>query len=280
MKPSYLLCADMDKTGHIPECIRKSGKSNNRVKRIASTLFLFLFLVSGITSAQKTQQDVIYLKNGSIINGQIIPVPTEGQVKIKTKDNNLWVFESAQIDSIRRPARTLSQPTSPFFTIAEGGILAGNPDNQYHAPFSFMIISGRQLLNRLSLGAGAGVEFFSETYLPVVADLRYYFNRHGARTFFGIQGGYNFALDKPDKQFVYQNLGIWPGPTGTPLDLKANGGLLLNPSMGICTPLNPNLSLILSAGYRFMRHQYCREDNYRVDIDYNRLALKIGLLFQ
>ncbi len=248
--------------------------------KIASLILLSLFLTANIAFAQKTKSDVIYLKNGSIINGQIISALPAGQVKIKTKDNSLWVFESAQIDSISKSVSGLKQLHSGNFTIAEAGVLAGNSDNQYHAPFSFMIISGRQFGNRFSVGAGTGVEFFSETYLPVVADLRYYFNRQGVQPFLGIQGGYSFALDKPDEQFVYQTGGMWPQPSGTPLELEAKGGLLLNPSLGISTSLNQNLALTFSAGYRIMRHQYCREDNYSIDVDYNRLSLKIGLLFQ
>ncbi len=260
---------------------REPAKSKFKHVKIASLVLLTLFLIANTTFAQKTKNDVIYLKNGSIINGQIISALPAGQVKIKTKDNSLWVFESSQIDSINKSASGLKQIHSGNFTIAEAGVLAGNSHNQYHAPFSFMIISGRQFGNRFSVGAGAGVEFFSETYLPVVADLRYYFKGQGVQPFFGIQGGYSFALDKPDEQFVYQTGDMWwPQPSGTPLELEAKGGLLLNPSLGISTSLNQNLALTFSAGYRIMRHQYCREDNYTIDIDYNRLSLKIGLLFQ
>jgi len=251
------------------------------MKKSVLLALVLLFLVN-ITFAQKRKKDVIYLKNGSIIIGQILSSLPSDQVKIKTKDNSLWVFEFSRIDSIGKTTKSLQQVRSGYFNITEGGILAGNSNNRYKSPFTLMNISGWQFKNRFTVGAGAGVEFFSETYLPVVADFRYYLNRQGVSPFFGLQGGYSFALDTPDKQYVYQATGndIWRGPSGQPLELKAKGGLLLNPSVGLSTTLNQNLALNFSIGYRIMRHRYCREDNYLIDIDYNRISFKIGLMFQ
>lgn len=243
-------------------------------------MFLALLFLVSITFAQKKKKDVIYLKNGSIIQGQIISSLPSGQLKIKTRDNSLWVVESPEIDSIGQAGYALKQIRPGYFNLTEAGILAGNSDNKYSAPFSFMNISGWQLRNWFSVGAGAGVEFFSETYLPVVADFRYYLKRQAVNPFLGIQGGYSFALEEPDMQYVYDYSGIWRGPTGEALEMKAEGGYLINPFAGISTSLNENLALTISAGYRFMRHRYSREDNYKIDIDYNRLSIKIGLIFQ
>jgi hypothetical protein len=249
------------------------------MKKSAFVFLAMLFLVN-ISFARKGKKDVIYLKNGSIINGLIISSLPSGQVKIRTKDNSLWVFEQSEIDSISRTNNALKQIHPGYFNLTEAGILAGNSDNKYKAPFSLINISGWQFKNRLSVGAGAGIEFFSETYLPVVADFRYYLNRQGVNPFFGIQGGYSFALDKPDMQYVYDYARIWPGPTNSTLEMKAKGGFLLNPSVGLCTSLNENLALTFSAGYKIMRHRYSREDDYNIDIDYNRLSIKVGLIFQ
>ncbi len=238
-----------------------------------------LFLVN-MSFARKGKRDVIYLKNGSVINGQIISSLPSGQVKIKTKDNSFWVFEASQIDSISKANSTINQFRTGYFNLTEAGVLAGNSNNKYATPFSLMNISGWQFKNHFSVGAGAGVELFSETYIPVVADFRYYLNRQGVNPFFGLQGGYSFALDKPDKQYVYQTYDLWQGSTASMLDIKAKGGFLLNPVVGFCTPLSENVALTFSAGYRIMRQRYSREDNYLIDIDYNRLSLKIGLIFQ
>jgi len=242
-----------------------------------------LLFVVNLSFARKGKKDIIYVKNGSVINGQIISSLPSGQVKIKTKDNSLWVFEAAQIDSISKSTGVFSQIHTGYFNLTEAGILAGNSNNKYATPFSLMNISGWQFNNQFSVGAGAGVEFFSETYLPVVADFRYYLKRQGVNPFFGIQGGYSFAMDTPDKQYVYGGSdysSVWRNPTIDALRIKAKGGFLVNPFVGFSTPLGENLALTFSAGYRIMRQRYSREDNYMIDIDYNRLSLKIGLIFQ
>jgi hypothetical protein len=249
------------------------------MKKLALVFIALLFLTN-LSFARKGKKDVVYLKNGSIVYGQIISSLPSGQVKIKTRDNSLWVFEPTQIDSISQSDNEIQQIPLGYFNLTETGILTGNSNNKYSSPFSLMNISGWQFKNSFSVGLGTGVEFFSETYLPVVADFRYYLNRQRVNPFIGLQGGYSFALDNPDKQYVYGYSDLWQTQNGRNLSMKAKGGFLLNPSVGICTSLNDNLALTLSAGYRIMRHRYCREDDYKIDIDYNRLSLKIGLIFQ
>ncbi len=244
-------------------------------------MFVALLLLVCNTFAQNGKKDVIYLKNGSIINGWIISLFPSGQVKIKTKDNNLWVFESAEIDSICQKSKAMSQINTGYFNLTEAGILAGNSNNRFKSPFSIMNINAWQFKNRYSVGVGAGVEFVNETYLPVVADFRYFLKRQGINPFFGMQGGYSFALDKPDRLYSDPLINSSPGYyLGNNLEMKAKGGLLFNPSVGICTSLSENLAFTFSVGYRMMRHRYIRADDYKIDIDYNRLSIKIGLLIQ
>ena len=35
----------------------------------------------------------------------------------------------------------------------------------------------------------------------------------------------------------------------------------------------------LAFGYRFHRLRYTAENDYRIDVDYNRLSLKLGFIF-
>ncbi len=247
-------------------------------------LLIPLLCFSLTAIAQKSEKGVVYLKNGSIVRGALLSQDPGQPVKIKTSDNNIWVFERTAIDSISQKNRQNGSFKTGCFNLTEAGVLAWTPDNAYNAPFTFMNISGWQFANGLSAGVGAGVEFFSEAYLPVVADLRYYFGKQGVLPFIGAQGGYSIALGKADKQYVYNyaydyNL-IWPGPIGQAVDVDARGGWLVNPSVGICAPIGDKLALTVSAGYRIMRHRYNREDNYKLDVDYNRLSLKVGLMFK
>jgi hypothetical protein len=197
-------------------------------------------------------------------------------------DKSYHVYELAQYDSIGKINRTPPR----FFNLTEAGVLTGNSNSKYAAQLSLMNISGWQFKNHFSLGAGAGVEFFSETYLPVVADLHYSFHLRGMNPFIGFQTGYSFAISKPDSaySYYYAELSNYYGSTpGKYVGVKAEGGFLINPFVGICTALSENLALTFSVGYRFMRLHYTYTDpydNYKFDNDYNRLSLKIGLILQ
>lgn len=61
-------------------------------------ILLLSILISTTTLFAQKLQDVIYLKNGSIIRGTLIEqVPS---VKIKTYDGSIWVFDNNEIDKI------------------------------------------------------------------------------------------------------------------------------------------------------------------------------------
>ena len=249
---------------------------NKRLLILAGLLF-----ISTMVTAQK---GVVYLKNGSVVRGSIINQPLDGSVKIETGDNSIWVFEPNAIDSVSFKTKHLNPLHTGYFNLTEAGVLAGNSDNNKKAPFTIMNISGWQLANGISAGIGVGVEFFSETYLPVVADFRYTVQRNRTMPFAGLQAGYSIALENADKQYIYNypafsNL-IWPGPTGQEVEVDARGGFLVNPSIGFISSLNDNMAMTFSVGYRIMRHRYSRGELNKLDVDFNRLSIKIGLLFK
>ncbi|HEY5511022.1 MAG TPA: hypothetical protein VIK10_08335 [Prolixibacteraceae bacterium] len=251
-------------------------------------LLLLAVLCSLTLSAQRGKKDVVYLKNGSILKGTIVLQDPGKLIKLKTKDNNLWVFTFDQIDSLTRPSPAVIPFKTGYFNLTELGVLAGNSSNATRAPFTLTNINSWYFPKGYSAGLGIGVELSNETYLPVVADFRYYFQGRRPLPFISLQAGYSFALGGSYSQTIYAvndirvSPMIWPGPipsyTNDPV--SAHGGFLISPAIGIQTPINENFALTFSAGYRWMRHSYGRTDDYRIDIDYRRLTIKVGLLFK
>ena len=255
--------------------------------------FLVLALLAGLTLfAQHGKKDIVYLKNGSVIRGTIVLEDPGKYIRLKTSDRSLWVFKYDQIDSIKyqgsidRPEKAKIPLKNGYFNLTEMGVLAGNSANYKKNPFTLMNISSWKFENGFSTGVGVGVEFFNETYLPVVADFRYYLRKSGAIPYVSLQGGYSIPLGGTYTQQIYYvspvmwDSQIYHPPVPTITDFSARGGWLVNPAIGILTPLNENLSLTFSAGYRWMRHRYGKDDTYQLDVDYNRLSLKVGLLFK
>ena len=254
-----------------------------RIPTLILTIFFSLTLF-----AQKRNHDVVYLKNGSILGGTVVLIDPGKFIKLRTPDRNVWVFEQEKIDSIVQPAKIQIPQKNGYFNLTEMGVLAGNSANYKKNPFTLLNINGWRFENGFSTGLGVGVEFFNETYLPVVADFRYFIRKSGAMPFVSLQGGYSIPLGGTYSQQVYYSspviwdLTIYRPPTPIPptTDVSARGGWLLNPAIGIQSAINENLALTFSAGYRIMRHRYGKNDTYKLDVDYNRLSLKVGLLFK
>jgi hypothetical protein len=66
-------------------------------------IFLVLFLAFAFLSIEsQTTRDVLYLKNGSIIYGSIVELIPDQQVKIKTSDGSIFVYQYADILKITK----------------------------------------------------------------------------------------------------------------------------------------------------------------------------------
>lgn len=250
-----------------------------RILTLILTIFFSLTLF-----AQGGKRDIVYLKNGSIVRGAILLQDPGKLVKLKTPDRNIWVFNYDQIDSIKHVATVKSHQKTGYSNLTEVGVLAGNSNNLKSAPFTLMNVNSWKFANGFSTGIGLGIEFFNETYLPVVADFRYYLRKLGPVPFLSVQAGYAIPLGGEYSQQMYYSDPLANGlsyvTTQTRQDVSARGGFLVNPSIGILTQINENLSLTLSAGYSYQRHRYGKHDIYKMDVDYNRLSLKVGLQFK
>ena len=66
---------------------------------IGLVLFIGAF-VSSIGMAQQSMEDVIYLKNGSIVRGTIIEQVPGVSIKIETRDGNIFVYKPKEVDKI------------------------------------------------------------------------------------------------------------------------------------------------------------------------------------
>ena len=253
-----------------------------------STTLIIALLLCIPLFAQKGKRDVVYLKNGSVLRGTIVLQDPGKMIKLKTSDNSLWVFRYDQIDSITKPVRVRVVPKEGYYNLTEIGLLAGNYSNATRAPFSLINISSWYFPCGFSAGVGVGVEFSHESYMPVVGDIRYIFTNKRTMPFVSVQSGFSIPMGGSYSQTIYAindrrvSPLIWSGPIPAPANnpISARGGFLINPAIGIQTPLNENLAFTFSLGYRYMRYSYHDKENYRLDIDFNRLSIKAGIIFK
>ncbi len=171
------------------------------------------------------------------------------------------------------------QAFTGYFNVTDMGLLIGSTQNSHPAPFSFMTTNGYHITDQLSLGLGVGVEFPSGSYMPIVLDARYYVRKTAFSPFFSFYGGYALALDgETSYQSGYTSDVYWPYPNYE--SYKAKGGWLLNPGFGIRNMFGENFGIIFSVGYRVERLYFAAGDQRKLLIDYNRLSVKLGIIFR
>jgi len=241
------------------------------------------------------QRGYVYMKNGSVLKGRYQYSSDMEKLRV-ISGKNTWIFEAAEIDHISRlkpyqlPVRdsaslfpvTVMSP-SKWFNLTELGVLKGNSDNSQPAPLVFSSSFNRQIYRNLSAGAGIGVEFLKETYLPVSVNLLYKLDKNRFTPFGMIQAGYQIPIENsrslyreimPTNYDYYSSIYYY----NQTLEVKARGGFLVNPSVGFMRQTGRGPGISMAVGYRFHRLGYTGEEDYRLDIDYYRFSVKLGII--
>lgn len=117
---------------------------------------------------------------------------------------------------------------------------------------------------RWSVGVGTGLSFYEKMLVPLFGDVKYQIGRERMFTpYVEMAGGYSFA------------------PSA-----KANGGVFLNPSVGVQYRINGRLKLRLAAGWEMQRLERLREqtDSYfhkefAEKLNHSLISLRLGLVF-
>ena len=253
-------------------------------------LFIFAVFLSCSLFAQ-LEKGYIYLKNGTVLKGKY-QISGDQKVKVFASDN-IWIFEPAEVDSISTRRKNRNTESNILmdrmvFYRAGIGVLAGNSENSQPAPFSFTASVNFPLTGQFSAGLGVGTEFLKESYMPAFVNLEY--RLRGSSSFYSpylfLMAGYEVPLE--DSRRVYYNYypypewsSIWPGPWPTQNDepMEANGGILINPGIGYTQLFSSGFGISVAFGYRFHRLNYSGENDYELFIDYNRLSIKLGIIF-
>ncbi|MFV0590737.1 MAG: hypothetical protein ACK5M7_05085 [Draconibacterium sp.] len=246
-----------------------------------------LFFVS-LAAFPQAEKGYIYLKKGTVLKGKYSYSPDQKNVSVFSA-GNLWVFTRNEIDTIsanrigNAPGFFQTMPDSKFFYRIELGVLVGNADNSQNAPLSISGSVNYQLLPRFSVGAGVGIEFLKESFMPVFANLEYRLHEFPSSPYVFLKAGYQVPIEESNAVYYdvvpnWMSYWPWPGTSGTePLDSK--GGFLINPGIGYQHMFSPGFGMNFAVGYQFHRLNYSGENDYELDIDYNRLTIKLGIIF-
>lgn len=204
-----------------------------------TTLFMALALFA---AAQANTEDVIYLKNGSVLRGKIqTPAGTlkgeqesAGKVKIELLGGSVFVFEQAEIDSVKREnvnraklkeiGKNYYRKNRGYRNITEFGLIYGTdlkqPDNDPYYYYgrqtddigiSLHTINGYQVWPYLFVGAGVGIDrmiTYKQTFSPVYVRVASEFLKKKVTPYVFGDFGYSIMWKKKNDEYLsYENKG-------------------------------------------------------------------------
>ncbi|MDR0872863.1 MAG: hypothetical protein LBN27_05265 [Prevotellaceae bacterium] len=226
---------------------------------LISMLFIFVSAFS-----QNIYQDVVYLKNGSIIRGMIIEQIPSQSLKIETADSNLFVFQMNEIEKITKEI-TKSEvkeiiPQTEYMKSGYRGFIEMGNGLDFGLLYKIKVhtVHGYQFNPYLSLGIGTGIDFYSKRdnlFIPVFANIRVNFIDYKVTPYVSTDFGYSFSGK-------YDNI----------------GGLYFNTAIGLSFKTSRKTAINISSSFDL---QYCelKGDYYYPNYDYNNRILSFNFGF-
>jgi len=235
---------------------------------------ILLIIIVYQSSAQKSK-DVLYLKNGSVINGTLIEI-TDNQYKIQTSDGSLFIFSAPEVDKyIKEAPISIGRKKAGLGFALEAGFLVGSQTSKYDSPFSFNCIAGYTFDTKNILGLGSGVEFLGQTFTPFFFEYKHLFYDRKVAPFIFFRSGVLFHLGSDDESIdsSYPQYNV---------PRNYSGGASLAIGTGISW-VREDIETYLSFAYRYAQTSYHETSYNQQDVTYknyfNRLELKLGFKF-
>lgn len=221
-------------------------------------ILLSLFLVLSAWAQQRLIEDVVYLKNGSVVRGLIVEEVPMVSLKIQTADRSIFVFRLDEIEKIEhvydfkpphllhpgimaeRPATApgvaeVPAPWSMGVEYTYGGSLRNSDVGNLHGLYGLI---GYNVTPRLSTSLGFGVEDLQYiNWIPIFVDVNLKINPE--------------AHPAGNSPFFYGRLGV-STPTGEQdyyNDYEA--GLMAGAGFGFKMRLSHSMNFHASIGYRY-----------------------------
>lgn len=196
-------------------------------------LLTFLLVVGFTLSAQSLSQ-VVHLKNGNMIRGEIVEMIPDESLTIRSGDGKLYTYQMSEVTSIKQNTSSISKldndpiygdavnSTSPlrrkttFRTFIEAGYSVNvrkvkeyeNKTDYNRFELSFTL--GNQFNDLFYLGIGSGVSYFphySKISYPVFFNPRFNINSRSDPSFL-IDLKVGYALGQQDTRGFYAFSGV------------------------------------------------------------------------
>lgn len=171
------------------------------------TILSALLLCLAATLHAQTPGNIIYLKNGSIIKGNVVESVPNQHIKIRTSDGSIFVYQMSDVDRIvlneEKKETTPSEGPKSWQQKGHRGLdfsISLGPDVTFNngkgsARFGTEIEGGKKFNKNFYFGVGLGVSAGNgNTSIPLFGSLRTFFPVDNSRVTPTLlfQGGYSF----------------------------------------------------------------------------------------
>ncbi|MEN8227225.1 MAG: hypothetical protein ABFS38_03650 [Bacteroidota bacterium] len=244
-------------------------------KKSMARSFLILAMMGAAISMFAQDVDHVYLKNGSVIRGNILEIELADHVKIQDLCGNIWYHKISDVEKITAEPyqadfnvkkESLGFDTG-FVNMTSIGFLAGSSNNMQVAPFSLLMVNGWRNSLGLFAGVGMGIEFLSSNYLPVFLDLRYDLLGQDVVPYVMAKGGYSMPLSSDRSEYE--------------IETSYSGGPLVGIGVGLKIKSRTHFAWDIGLMYRYQQTSYMErygwnEQEYNYTDIYNRIEIRLG----
>lgn len=228
-------------------------------------MLLLLLVLCSITTTIARTQDVVYLKNGSIIRGVIIEQIPNSSLKIQTDDGSIFAYKIGEISKITKEDSSTSTRKSK--SIGSSLSFDGRgPELGYRgfADMGYNFGTGSYGEGRIELNTVHGYQFMPYLFAGVGAGVHYYFDSEvvAIPIFADVRAD---ILNNSISPFVEMRLGY------SPYDVQ---GVYFNPSVGCRFAMSGIKAINASIGYSMQKG-----DSYYGKITVGGFNLRLGVEF-
>lgn len=242
--------------------------------------FFFILLVVAVSTFNgysQVAQDVVHLKNGSIIRGIIIEQVPNQSIKIQTRDGNIFVYKIDEVEKMTKDLDVRNNSNSSGYSNSyqsktynlsgyrgsfDIGYVFGleNVDFYKESRIELSTTHGYQVNNYFFVGVGTGIHYLTSGnsfLLPAFVNLKGYLLPGTVSPYVDFRGGYTFILSKLE-------------------DEDLTGGIYISPAIGVRYLVNDKIGLTTSVGFVY---QQIRDKFLGESMALNGISLKFGIEF-
>lgn len=250
---------------------------------------LFALLPGMVFAQQAPMQDVVYLKDGSVIRGVIIEQVPNESLKIETRDGNVFVYRMDEITKMTKEQapnyyygvrpRYEAKPSGYMGMVEAGyGIGVGGGSTigmRYTDRFELDVINGYQFSPYGFIGIGVGFNISTNgenvISIPLFLHGRVNLMDRNFSPFIALSLGYNISTS-PKEKIDYNTYAKW------------SGGVMVEPTLGMTIRVSNKAAVTFGVGFSILQFKgipegYYADDYMITSLNTKAIRLKVGATF-